>query len=191
MNEQVFSEYEIKETTIKFKGEEIARRAGCVGSLEETLNSKVVTKKCEGVESVVAVKGTGTGELKITIHMPYEIYNTIYGMKLEELIDGATGYGQKSIHKAFAITGKVYDENLNCKLKAYPNCILKGGISRKIENGAEEIAEIEMTISVNPDEEGFGMYEVMTSKIQAEKLQDFINSWMTNFTPDLVRVVEG
>lgn len=190
MNNRVFSEYEIKETSIKFKDDETANRAGCVGSLEETLDSKTITKKCEGIESVVAVKGTGKGELKISLHMPYEIYKKVYGMNLETLIKGVAGYGQKSVHNKFCLTGKVYDEEDNCKLKAYPNCIMKEGISRKIENGSEEVAEIELTIAVNPDDEGFGMYEALVDDLDASKKDEIINSWMTNFTTDLVQIVE-
>lgn len=184
---KVFSEYEIKETSIKFAEEEKASRAGCVGSLEEALDSKTITKKCEGIESIVAVRGKGTGELKLSIHMPYDMYNKIYGMNLDSLITGVVGYGQKSIHNKFTLTGKVYDEDGNCKLKAYPNCIMKEGISRKIENGSEEIAEIEMTISVNPDEEGMGMYEALISGLDAESTDTLVENWMTNFTTDLVQ----
>ncbi len=191
MNNQVFSEYEIKETSIKFKDDTSAARAGCVGTLEETLDSKTVTKKCEGIDTVVAVKGTGKGELKVNLHIPYEMYNKIYGMNLETLITGVVGYGQKSIHNKFCLTGKVYDEEGNCKLKAYPNCIMKKGISRKIENGAEEIAEIELTIAVNPDEEGFGMYEALISNLEESTIETLTNSWMTNFTTDLVQKVKA
>ena len=188
---KVFSEYEIKETSIKFKDDEKSNRAGCVGSLEETLDSKVITKKCEGIESVVAVKGKGTGELKVSIHMPYEMYNKIYGMNLNSLITGVVGYGQKSIHNKFALTGKVYDEEGNCKLKAYPNCIMKEGIARKIENGSEEIAEIDLTISLNPDEEGFAMYEALVSGLDTGTADELTESWMTNFTTDLVQNVDA
>lgn len=191
MNNQVFSEYEIKETSIKFKDDTAANRAGCVGSLEETLDSKTITKKCEGIESVVAVKGTGKGELKLSLHMPYEMYQKIYGMNLDTLIKGVVGYGQQSVHNKFCLTGKVYDEEDNCKLKAYPNCIMKEGISRKIENGSEEVAEIELTIAVNPDEEGFGMYEALVDSLDSAKKDEIINSWMTNFTTDLVQVVSA
>lgn len=189
MNNKVFSEYEVKETSIKFDGEKTSSRAGCVGSIEETLDSKTVTKKCEGIESVVAVKGTGKGELKVSLHMPYEIYNKMYGMNLETLIKGVVGYGQTSVHNKFCLTGKVYDEEGNMKLKAYPNCIMKEGISRKIENGTEEIAEIELTIAINPDDEGFGMYEALVDNLDSAQKDTIINSWMTNFTSDLVQAV--
>lgn len=191
MNNQVFSEYEVKETSIKFADDESANRAGCVGSIEETLDAKTITKKCEGIETVAAVKGKGTGELKVSLHMPYEIYKKIYGMNLDTLINGVAGYGQKSVHNKFALTGKVYDENGNCKLKAYPNCILKEGLSRKIENGSDEVAEIEMTISINPDEEGFGVYEALVDSLDSDKKDEIINSWMTNFSTDLVTVTSA
>ena len=48
---KVYSDYEIKESAIKFNGEnEIATtKVGCVGSLTEEMDVRTVTKKCEGV----------------------------------------------------------------------------------------------------------------------------------------------
>ena len=191
MKQTVFSEYEAKETSVRFDGDTKSSRAGCVGSIEETLESKTITKKCEGIETTVAVKGTGKGELKLSLHIPYEIYTKMYGMNLDTLIKGVNGYGQSSVHNKFCLTTRVYDEDGNEKLKAYPNCILTEGVSRKIENGSEEVAEIELTVAVNPDAEGFGMYEAIVSDLDASTKETTVNTWLENFTPDLVHVTAG
>ena len=57
----VFSEYELREMGFKFKKEEAYQSANCVGSCEEALESKIITKKCRGVVAKTTVKGTGNG----------------------------------------------------------------------------------------------------------------------------------
>lgn len=179
----VFSEYELRKMGIKFKSAEIYTSADCVGSCEEELESKVITKKCRGNVVKRKVKGTGNGTLKISMHMPYEIYEQAYGMKLDSLIEGVRAYGQNSVHEEFAIVQDVFDEDGNEKFKAYPNCIIQSGLSRKIENGAEEVAEVELEVSVMPDEFGNGMYEAL-----AETLAEEVKSkWMTGFEPNMVQ----
>lgn len=181
----VFSEYELRKMGIKFKSAEAYTSADCVGSCEEELESKVITKKCRGVVAKISVKGTGNGTLSISMHMPYEIYEQAYGMKLDSLIEGVRAYGQNSVHEAFSIVQDVFDEDGNEKFKAYPNCIIQSGLSRKIENGAEEVAEVEIEVSVMPDEHGNGMYEALASTL-AEEVK---NKWMTEFEPNLVQAV--
>lgn len=180
----VFSEYELREMGIKFKSSEAYISASCVGFCEEELESKVITKKCRGVVIKTTVKGTGSGTLTISMHMPYEVYEQAYGMKLDTLIDGVGAYGQNSHHEAFSIVQHVFDEDGNEKFKAYPNCIIQTGVSRKTENGAEEVAELELEISVMPDEHGNGMYEALASALTDETVK---STWMTAFEPSLVQ----
>ncbi len=179
-----YSEFTCEELGIKFPEDEKHKTAGAVGSIEETLNTKTVTKKYKGIEAKIRVKGDGTGELKLSLHMNYDTYKKIYGMDLENLIEGVAAYGQNSVHSTFSLTAKVEDEDERIKYKAYPNCICKDGISRKIENGGEEVAEIEMTISIMPDEYGNGMYEALE-----EGLDETVKTkWMENFTSELMQV---
>lgn len=180
----VFSEYELREMGFKFKNDEAYQSANCVGSCEESLESKTITKKCRGVVAKITVRGTGNGTLNVSMHMPYEIYEKAYGMKLDSLIEGVTAYGQNSMHEAFSVVQHVFDEDCNEKFKAYPNCIIQTGVSRKIENGAEEVAEVEMEIAVMPDEHGNGMYEALASALQDETVK---TTWMSAFTPALVQ----
>lgn len=178
----VFSEFELKQMGFKFKSGTEYQSANCVGSSEEELNAKVITKNCRGVVAKKVVRGDGTGTLKVSMHMPYDIYVQAYGMELDTLVEGVKAYGQNSKHEAFSVVQLVEDEDGNVKYKAYPNCILEA-FSRKIENGAEEVAEIELEISIMPDEHGNGMYEAL-----AEGLAETVASqWMTAFDPSLVQ----
>jgi len=188
MYEKVFSEFEVKETSIKFAEDESAIKVGCVGSLEETMNVKPITKKCEGVVVKNVTKGDGTGELAMSLHMRYDLFLKSYGMVSDGLAEGVYSYGRNSVHKNFCLTCRVKDEDGNSKLKAYPNCVITTGISRKIENGAEEVAEMELTVSVMPDDNGVGMYEAVESLITDENIK---TEWLTNFTPELVKVANA
>lgn len=184
MYDKVFSDFEVKDSSIKFEDDEIATKMGCVGSFEEAMNSKTITKKCEGVVVKNVTRGDGTGELSVSLHMRYDLYLKTFGMLSDGLKDGVYGYGQTSVHKPFCLTCRVLDEDGVEKLKAYPNCTVSSGKAMKVENGAEEVAEGELTIAVAPDEYGYGVYEALTSLIAEETVK---TDWLNNFTPDLVK----
>jgi hypothetical protein len=104
MTNGVFSEFELQEMGIKFNSAEEYLAANCVGSCEEEMEVKVISKSCRGVVVKETVKGTGKGTLKLSMHVPYEIYTQAYGMELDTLIEGVKAYGQNSRHEAFSIT---------------------------------------------------------------------------------------
>ncbi len=188
MTNGVFSDYEVREMGIKFTGGTEYKTANCVGSSEEELDAKVVTKSCRGVIIKKIVKGAGTGKLALSLHIPYAIYTEAYGMELDSLIDGVKAYGQNSVHKSFSITQHVFDEDGAEKFKAYPNCIIETGKTSKTENGAEEVAEVELEVSLMPDEFGNAMYEAL-----AEELADSTakTKWLTAFEPSMVQINEA
>lgn len=177
----VFSEYELRKMAIRFDNESTAVEASCVGSCSEELDVRKVTKKCRGITVKTRVKGSGTGKLTISMHVPKDVYDGMFGMKLDGLIDGVRAYGQSSIHPEFCITQEVYDEDGNKKFKAYPRCIMESGVSRSIENGTEEVKEVDLDISIMPDEHGMGMYEVLDSELKEETVR---TNWMSKFDPE-------
>ena len=182
---KVFSDFEIDQIGFKFANSETYQSVECIGSYEEELTAKVITKKCRGVVRKKIVKGTGEGTLKITAHIPYDIYTEMYGMNLDSLIEGVKGYGQNSVHPNFSLVAHVKDEDGVEKYKAYPNCVIETGKTSKVENGAEEVAEIEIEVAVSPDEHGQGMYEALDTDVD----ESVASSWMTSFTPALVQKV--
>lgn len=186
----VFSEYELDQMGVKFHNAENAQyiSANCVGSLEEEMESKTVTKMCRGVVAKTRSRGTGAGTLTISMHMPWEIFKNAYGMELATLKEGVVAYGSNSIHKTFSIVAHVKDEDGVEKLKAYPNCVITTGVTRQIENGAEEVAEVELEVSVMPDEFGNGLYETIVTELTDETIK---NTWMTAFEPSLVQVTSA
>lgn len=178
------SEFEVKKIGFKFEDETEYKAVECIGSLEEDMAVKTITKKCRGVVRKKRSRGTGEGTLKLTLHMPYDIYVKAFGMELDSLKEGVYAYGQNSVHKNFALVAEVNDEDGNEKLKAYPNGVMNTGVVRKIENGAEEVAELEMEVGVMPDQYGNGMYETLADVVD----ESVATSWMTAFTPELVQV---
>lgn len=188
MTNGVFSDFEIDKMSVKFAGESsTAVSMDCVGSVEEELTAKEIVKRCRGVVAKSVVKGTGEGTLTIAAHVPHAIFVEAFGMELDNLKTGVHAYGSNSRHKAFCLTMHVVDEDGAEKYKAYPNCIFKARPTISVENGAEEVAEVEMEVAVTPDENGNGMYEAL-----AEGLDETVaSSWMESFTTALVTVTSA
>lgn len=184
MTNGVFSDFELDQMGLKFKDSEAYESVDCVGSCEEEMESKTITKSCRGVVFKSVSRGTGKGTLKVSAHIPWAIYTKAYGMELKTLIEGVKAYGRNSIHTAFGVVMHIKDEDGEEKYKAYPNCIMTSGVARKIENGAEEVAELEIEISVMPDDYGNGMYEALASELKDETVA---STWMTAFSPELVQ----
>lgn len=180
----VYSKFELRELGIKVAGSEAYRAANCVGSAEEEMETKVVTKSCRGTVAKKTVRGTGNGTVNLSMHMPYDIYTDVFGMTLDTLKEGVKAYGRNSVHKSFAMTEHVYNEDGEEMFRAYPSCIIENGVATKIENGAEEVAEIALTVSVMPDEFGNGVYEALASEMD----ETTKGSWMTAFEPSMVQV---
>ena len=181
------SEFEVKKIGFKFEGTDAYKSVECIGSMEEDMAVKTVTKKCRGVVKKKRSRGTGEGTVKLTVHIPYAIYVEALGMDLDSLKEGVYAYGQNSIHKNFAMVADVEDEDGNEKLKAYPNAAMNTGVVRKIENGAEEVAELELEVGVMPDEYGNGLYESPVEEGDEETAEE----WMTAFDPAMVQVTSA
>ena len=185
---KVFSEYELLEIGIKFVEDEAFTSIQCIGSGEDTADVKVIKKMCRGVVKKKRVKATGTGVVKMSMHCPWDVFTKMFGMKDEKLIDGVYAYGENSRHEVFCMVQKVEDEDGNIKFKAYPNCIIETGKATKVENGAEEVAEIEIEVAYSPDDYGNGSYEALVDEMTEDALK---TTWMTAFKPELVRVTNA
>lgn len=180
----VFSEYEARELIVKVGDETCPIK--CVGTLEEETEVITISKKCRGVVAKKRTRGTGSGTLKLSAHMPRDLYDTLMDMKSEKLKPGVTAYGRSSVHPSFILTARVFDEDDKEKLKAWPCCVMNAGPASKIENGAEEVAELEVEIGYSPDENGFGHYECDLE----DATEDVKSAWMESFTPALVKAAE-
>lgn len=189
MYSSVFSKYELRKMGVKMAKatENIFKSADCVGTFEEELNVIIVKKMCRGVEVKTRPRGAGTGTVTASMHIPYDIYCDLFDMGgRDDLAEGVQGYGQNNYHQEFAIVADVYDEDGNELLLAYPRCIMQTGPNTNIENGAEEVAEIEVEISLMPDEDGYCRYECVVDDLP-EGTQITPDAWMSEFTTAMVR----
>ena len=183
MTNGVFSEFEVEEQHIKMADEDSYSTMSCVGSSEEDLEVKIITKKCRGAIAKEKVKGTGNGTLTESLHVPRDIYNKMYNMNRPNLKKGVYAYGQNSSHPEFSITQRVLDEDGVEKFKAYPRCVLESGPKRPVENGQEEVPELELTIKLLPDDNGECMYEALKSELDEE----IAGKWLEHFDTSLVQ----
>ena len=182
--EKNFADYEIKEASTKFEGDETAKIIGCVGTFNVDMSVKTVTKTCEGVVVKKRTRGTGEGTATLNAHAKHSVLSKMLGMERTELKEGVYAYGQNSRHKEFCFTAKVYDEDGNLKYIACPRMQSETGYSKKIENGAEEVSQGEYTLSIMPDEHGEGIYEMLDSEFEDETSK---SKWLNNWTYDLVK----
>lgn len=184
MRELDFSKWELRRFAIKTAKMEAYKAADCVGTLEEEFETKRVEKKCRGVVTKVKIKPIG-GTLNLNMHIPYDIYSDMFDMVRDNLVEGVQGYGVDNIHQDFSCVGELYNEDNEMMLVAYPKCVSATGPNTSVENGAEEIPEYELEISLMPDENGYLRYEALSDDL-TEASASIAEQWMTNFTPDLV-----
>lgn len=184
MYENNFADYEVKELSTKFTGDETATRLGCVGTMNTEMETKTVTKSCEGVVAKKRTRGTGSGTITLNAHAKHSVLSKMLGMTLDSLKDGVYAYGANSRHAEFCLTAKVLDEDGNVKFVAYPKVQSETGYVKNIENGAEEVAQGEYTLSVMPDEHGNGVYEALESEFKDEEAKE---QWLNNWSYELVK----
>lgn len=184
MTSAVFSDFEIDELGIKI-GTNPTDSIVCVGSVEEEMEVRTISKKCRGIVVKKIVKATGSGTLKVTAHLYDELFHAMHGMNCAQLIEGVKAYGTDSKHPSLLLTMHVLDEDGVEKYRAYPNAVVQKGVTRKVENGGEEVTELELEIGVLPDAYGRGMYEALESAITPT----VAGKWMKEFTPELVKTV--
>lgn len=189
MYKGVFSDFEVDRVNMRFdtEGEKgTPKEMNCIGSLEEELESRTKQKKCRGRVERTITSGTGNGNLKLSLHCPYELYTELYGMNTGEFAKAVMSYGEGSVHPEGVLTCRVKDEDGEVKYKAYPRVVCSSAKAAKIRNGEDEVAEIELDFAILPDENGKGMYEVLASKTTPE----IAEKWMTDFSADLIKKSE-
>lgn len=182
----VFSEYELRELAFKFNDEVEATftHADCTGSWEEECDTLTVTKNCRGTVAKKRTRGTGTGTITYSGHMPYSLWVKMYNMDQEGLVEGVAAYGKNSRHREMTVVAKVLDEDGNIKYKAYPK-VVANTMSRSVENGSEEVAEVEIEFGFMPDDNENGLYEATEADLGSDTA-GLKTKWMTAWTPELM-----
>lgn len=185
--ETVFSPFEVSESHIKMSSEKYA--LNCVGKLETEMEVKKITKSCEGVVKKTKIRGTGHGTGTLSLHIPYELYLSLYGMNgKSKFLDKVAAYGSDSVHPTFTYTGVGKDEDGVEVLIAIPNAVVSDGQKWNFENGSEEVQEIELAVEILPDDNDQGMYCIPVSEVPVSITK---KKWLEEFTPSMVLKVSA
>lgn len=183
---EVYSPYECDQLAIKVAGDEEYTRDDCIGKLSVERETKTVTKSCRGVVKKRKTKPTGNGTITISLHIKLSLYRAINNMVNEGLQPGVYAFDNTAAMPEFSIAARVKDEDDNVMFKGFPRCKIEEINSLQIENGAEEVAEVEMTVSYMPDDYNKGEYEALETELTGTVLN--ANNWMTDFSSELAQL---
>ncbi len=185
----VFSEFEVDKISFKFT-EGNAEALSCIGKFEEEMEVKTVSKKCRGKVIKTRTRGTGNGTITTSMHVPKGTYAKLFAMTRSTLKEGAYAFGENSLLPECCMCVHVTDEDGNEKLKAYPRVTATTGPARSVENGGDEVEEIEPEFSVMPDSYGEGMYEMFLDGLEDSEKETLVEKWMSGFSRDLITATE-
>lgn len=182
----VYSYFECDQLAIKVAGDEEYTRDDCIGSLTVERETKTVTKSCRGVVKKRKTKPTGNGTINLKMHIKMALYRKIHAMTNEGLQPGVYAFDNTEPMPEFAITARVKDEDDNVMFLGYPRCKIEEINSLEIENGAEEVAEVEMSVSYMPDDYNKGEYQALEVELTGDVLN--ADNWMTDFDSETAQL---
>lgn len=178
----VYSYFECDQLAMKVAGDEAYTRDDCVGTLSVERETKTVTKSCRGVVKKRKTKPTGNGTINLKMHIKMALYRKIHAMTNEGLQPGIYAFDNTEPMPEFSMTARVKDEDDNIMFLGYPRCKIEEINSMEIENGAEEVAEVEMTVSYMPDDHNKGEYQALEVELTGDVLN--ADNWMTDFSSE-------
>lgn len=176
----VYSYFECDRLAIKVAGDNDYTRDDCVGSIEVERETKTVTKSCRGVVKKRKTKPTGNGTITLKMHIKLALYRKLNAMTNEGLQPGVYAFDNTESMPEASITARVLDEDDNVMYLAYPRCKVEEINKLTIENGAEEVAEVEMKLSYMPDDYNKGEYQALADELTGDALT--AENWMTTFS---------
>ena len=179
---EVYSYFECDQLAMKVAGDEAYTRDDCIGSLNVERETKTVTKSCRGVVKKRKTKPTGNGTLELKMHIKLNLYRKINAMTNEGLQPGIYAFDNTQSMPELALTARVKDEDDNVMFLGYPRCKVEEINKLEIENGAEEVAEVEMKLSYMPDDYNKGEYQALEDELTGNVLTP--ENWMTDFSSD-------
>lgn len=182
----VYSYFECDQLAMRVAGEEEYTRDDCVGTLSVERETKTVTKSCRGVVKKRKTKPTGNGTINLKMHIKMALYRKIHAMTNEGLQPGIYAFDNTEPMPEFSLTARVKDEDDNIMFLGYPRCKIEEINSMEIENGAEEVAEVEMTVSYMPDDYNKGEYQALEVELTGDVLN--ADNWMTDFDSETAQL---
>lgn len=185
-----FDAMRITNASVQFKKggtQQPGQKFGAIGTISGDTESKTITKIEEGVETK---KKTIPQKMNLSIsaHIPVAVAREYFGLSNEGLKPGVYAYGSDSLGNDFVLTADVIDDFEDVKkLIAFPNASNSGGYTLSIENGQEEVALLEMSVTALVDANKKFYYEAFVDELEDASIAD---TWHTNFTPGLVSTLD-
>ena len=186
---EVYSYFECDQLALKVAGDEAYTRDDCVGSINIERETKTVTKSCRGVVKKRKTKPTGNGTLTISMHIKMALYRRINAMTNAGLQPGIYAFDNTTPMPEVSVAARVKDEDDNIMYLGYPRCKVEEINATEIENGAEEVAEVEMKLSYMPDDYNKGEYQALAIELTGDVLN--ADNWMTDFSSAAAQLVSG
>ena len=135
------------------------------------------------------LKGTGNGTITLSMHIKLALYRKMHAMVNTGLQPGVYAFDNTSPMPEFSLAARVKDEDDNIMYLGFPRCKIEEINALNIENGAEEVAEVEMTISYMPDDYNKGEYQALDVELTGDALNG--DNWMTDFSSTAAQLASG
>ena len=119
----VFSEYTVNAVAFKPKGADAYTSIDGAGSAQEEYERKTITKAKSNVVVKRIARQAGSGTLKISLHMPLDLYNKLQGlMKGSDgnVVDGVYVLNSRAKIPTTEIAMCIEDEDGDLKYKYFP-----------------------------------------------------------------------
>lgn len=183
---QEFDAVRITNATVQFiknKEKQPGISFGCVGTIEGETEMITVVKLCEGVEAKRKTKPTKM-TMTVEAHIPVAVARSYFGLK-EKYNNGIYTYGTDSIGDSFIFAADVIDDFEDVVKKiAFSNCTDNTGFKISMENGADEVALLELEFTALPDEEKNIYYEAFVDELDDETIAA---KWLKEFSTELAK----
>ena len=181
-----YSPYEVDQLAIKVAGDTEYTRDDCIGKMTVERETKTVTKKCRGVIKKRKTKATGNGTITLSLHCKLVLYRKLHAMTNEGLQPGVYAFDNTEAMPEFSLTARVKDEDDVIMYKGFPRCKIEEINAFEIENGGEEVAEIELKASFMPDDYNKGEYEGLEDEMTGQVLN--ADNWLTDFSSEIAQL---
>lgn len=187
-----YENFEIEEASVQFIGSngttENATAFGCIGSLTVEPEVEEIVKNC-GRTQISATSKTKYLNVNIEAHLKRGVAQKIFGLENTDLKEGVYGLSANAVKKDFIFTAVVYDMTRNVKkLIAFPLVSNVSGFSLNLDNSATEVQTMSLDFRAMKDSNNMFYYEAYESEITDTTVK---NTWLTQFSPNLVKVDLG
>ena len=184
-----YSYFECDQLALKVGDDATFTRDDCIGSIEVERETKTVTKKCRGVTKKRKTKPTGNGTITVKLHIKLALYRKLYGWTNTGLQAGVYALDNTNAMPEAVLVARVKDEDDNIMYIGYPRVKVEEINKLTIENGAEEVAEVEMKLSYMPDDYNKGEYQALAVELTGSTVTT--DNWMTSFSSSLMQAASG